>query len=67
MLYKRITMGNYLSNTQIFDRHELPKPEIYKFPDIPEKNIRQQEITTEFYKSRRNNKFANLENAINLK
>jgi hypothetical protein len=35
--------------------------------DVIEKNIRQPEIILEFYKSRRNNKFSNLENAIGLK
>jgi hypothetical protein len=59
-------MGNYLSSVQISDHPELPEQQVYEISDIPEKNIRQPKIVPEFYKSKKNNKFASLENAIGL-
>jgi hypothetical protein len=73
-------MGNYLSSGQNSNHTEIPEQQIanyrensidmpkpYEFLDIPEKNIGQPNLTPEFYKSRRNNKFASLESAIGLK
>lgn len=59
-------MGNYLSNTQNSNSSDIQKEE-NSISQQENKNNKQQEIIIEFYKSRKDNKFANLEKAIGLK